>query len=68
MDYYIGTPDGEDPLYGAKDLTKATPPPETGIGTHLAKSWETAIRAALMPITPQASIAASNRTNFTQSP
>ncbi|XP_021946314.1 serine/threonine-protein kinase D3 isoform X1 [Folsomia candida] len=61
VDYYIGTPDGEDPLYGAKDLTKATPPPETGIGTHLAKSWETAIRAALMPITPQASIAASNR-------
>ncbi len=62
LDYYIG----EDPLYGGvKDPNKVImPPPDSGIGTHLAKSWETAIRQALMPVTPQASISALNRKNF----
>lgn len=50
VDYFVG----EDPLFGTKDPTKITmPPQETGIGSHLAKSWETAIRQALMPVTPQ---------------
>lgn len=50
LDYFVG----EDPLFGTKDPTKITmPPQETGIGSHLAKSWETAIRQALMPVTPQ---------------
>jgi protein kinase D len=50
VDYFIG----EDPLHAQKDPTKVTMlPPESGIGSHLAKSWETAIRQALMPVTPQ---------------
>ncbi|CAL8111585.1 unnamed protein product [Orchesella dallaii] len=50
LDYFVG----EDPLFGTRDSTKITmPPQETGIGSHLAKSWETAIRQALMPVTPQ---------------
>ncbi|KAJ9597767.1 hypothetical protein L9F63_011375, partial [Diploptera punctata] len=48
VDYYVG----EDPLYGQKDTTGiALPPADSGIGAHLAKSWETSIRQALMPIT-----------------
>lgn len=51
LDYFVG----EDPLFGIKDPTKINMPQqqETGIGSHLAKSWETAIRQALMPVTPQ---------------
>ena len=50
VDYFVG----EDPLYGQKDPTKVTmPSSENGIGAHLAKTWETAIRQALMPVTPQ---------------
>lgn len=57
VDYFIG----EDPLYGAKDSSKVTmPPPDSGVGSHLAKSWETAIRQALMPVTPQSSITSIN--------
>lgn len=29
----------------------ALPPPDSGIGAYLAKSWETAIKQALMPVT-----------------
>ncbi|PSN49780.1 Serine/threonine-protein kinase D1 [Blattella germanica] len=48
VDYFVG----EDPLYGQKDTTGiALPPPDCGIGAHLAKSWETSIRQALMPVT-----------------
>nr|CAH0105340.1 unnamed protein product [Daphnia galeata] len=51
VDYYIG----EDPHFGQKEngngaaaLPQAL---ETGLGVHLAKSWETAIRQALLPLT-----------------
>lgn len=50
VDYFVG----EDPLFGKQDsdITDATlPTPETGIGSHLAKSWETSLRHALMPVT-----------------
>ncbi|XP_066994913.1 serine/threonine-protein kinase D3 [Anabrus simplex] len=48
VDYYVG----EDPLYGKKDgVGIALPPPDSGIGVHLAKTWETSIRQALMPVT-----------------
>ena len=45
IDYYIG----EDPLYGQKDAGKISlPTPESGIGAHLAKTWENAIRLHCM--------------------
>nr|CAD7452689.1 unnamed protein product [Timema tahoe] len=48
VDYYVG----EDPLYGQKEGAGVNlPPPDTGVGVHLAKAWETAIRQALMPVT-----------------
>jgi hypothetical protein len=48
VDYYVG----EDPLYSQKDATGVTlPPADSGVGAHLAKSWETSIRQALMPVT-----------------
>uniref|UniRef100_A0A1B6DCZ5 Serine/threonine-protein kinase n=1 Tax=Clastoptera arizonana TaxID=38151 RepID=A0A1B6DCZ5_9HEMI len=48
IDYFVG----EDPLYARRDTTTPlpVPPSETGIGVHLAKSWETSIRQALMPV------------------
>lgn len=51
VDYYIG----EDPMYGSFEPGRMVLPPsgESGVGAHLAKSWETAIRQALMPVTPQ---------------
>jgi len=53
VDYFVG----EDPTYGLKETsTKGNtviPAPETGIGSHLAKTWEHAIRQGLMPVTPQ---------------
>lgn len=45
IDYYVG----EDPSYG--DNCSQVPPPESGIGAHIARSWETSIRQALMPVT-----------------
>ena len=52
VDYFVG----EDPLHGQKDSTGiALPPADSGIGAHLAKSWETSIRQALMPITSHSS-------------
>lgn len=51
VDYYIG----EDPNFGQKEngnAASALPQAlETGLGVHLAKSWETAIRQALLPLT-----------------
>src|SRR5207237_1040500 len=45
VDYFIG----EDPLYGHKDPSKITlPSPETGIGGHLAKTWENALKLHCM--------------------
>lgn len=46
MDYYVG----EDPTYGKKGTAIPIPPPESGIGAHLAKTWENTIRQALMPV------------------
>lgn len=45
IDYYVG----EDPSYG--DNCSQVPPPESGVGAHVARSWETSIRQALMPVT-----------------
>lgn len=48
IDYYVG----QDPLLAYKvGEPLVLPPPDSGIGAHLAKSWETAIRQALMPVT-----------------
>lgn len=48
VDYYVG----QDPLLTYKvGEPLVLPPPDSGIGAHLAKSWETAIRQALMPVT-----------------
>lgn len=46
IDYYVG----EDPLYGESGSGKL-PPSESGVGAHLARSWETSIRQALLPVT-----------------
>ncbi|KAK2577124.1 hypothetical protein KPH14_003286 [Odynerus spinipes] len=51
VDYYVG----EDPTYG--DNNDQVPAPECGIGVHVARSWETNIRQALMPVTTGSSIA-----------
>ncbi|CAL1675744.1 unnamed protein product [Lasius platythorax] len=45
VDYYVG----EDPSYG--ENCSQVSPPESGIGAHIARSWETTIRQALMPVT-----------------
>jgi len=54
VDFYVG----EDPNFGQKENGNAASAPpqalETGLGVHLAKSWETVIRQALLPLTPQA--------------
>ncbi|XP_075223553.1 serine/threonine-protein kinase D3 [Lycorma delicatula] len=56
VDYFVG----EDPLYGHKEAAAVTlPPPESGIGAHLARSWETSIRQALMPVAPNTKTEAS---------
>lgn len=48
VDYFVG----QDPLLTYKvGEPLVLPPPDSGIGAHLAKSWETAIRQALMPVT-----------------
>ena len=53
VDFYVG----EDPNFGQKEngnAASALPQAlETGLGVHLAKSWETVIRQALLPLTPQ---------------
>ena len=46
LDYYVG----EDPMF-ASGSNGQVPPPESGVGAHLARSWETSIRQALMPVT-----------------
>lgn len=48
VDFYVG----QDPLLAYRvGEPLVLPPPDSGIGAHLAKSWETAIRQALMPVT-----------------
>lgn len=52
IDYYVG----QDPLYGLQEGNSvALPPPDSGIGAYLAKSWETSIRQALLPVTTNTS-------------
>ncbi|XP_060805073.1 serine/threonine-protein kinase D1 [Amyelois transitella] len=41
VDYMVGVDPGSAPL----------PPPESGVGAYLARSWETALRHALLPVT-----------------
>ncbi|XP_051167068.1 serine/threonine-protein kinase D1 [Leptopilina boulardi] len=45
LDYYVG----EDSMFSGTN--GPVPPPESGIGAHLARSWETSIRQALLPVT-----------------
>ena len=45
---------GEDPSWGGKEATIVNSV-ESGIGLEQALCWESAIRQALMPVTPQAS-------------
>lgn len=47
---------GEDPLYGGCDSSVALPPADSGVGAHLAKSWETSIRQARMPVAANTSM------------
>lgn len=48
VDYFVG----QDPLASYKvGQPLLIPPPDSGIGAHLAKGWEVAIRQALMPVT-----------------
>ncbi|XP_019880244.1 serine/threonine-protein kinase D3 isoform X2 [Aethina tumida] len=48
VDYFVG----QDPLYNLQDINSVNlPPPDSGIGAYLAKSWETTIRQALLPVT-----------------
>ncbi|KAJ8672906.1 hypothetical protein QAD02_004167 [Eretmocerus hayati] len=49
IDYFVG----EDLCHGSE--RGALPAPESGIGAHLARSWETSIRQALMPVTSASS-------------
>lgn len=47
VDYFVG----QDPLATYKvGQALLIPPPDSGIGAHLAKGWEVAIRQALMPV------------------
>lgn len=48
VDYFVG----QDPLLTYKvGQPLLIPPADSGIGAHLAKSWEVTIRQALMPVT-----------------
>ncbi|XP_059139486.1 serine/threonine-protein kinase D1-like isoform X2 [Physella acuta] len=51
MTYYVG----EDPTYGQESNIVVSP--ESGVGLEQARHWEHAIRQALMPVTPQPSVA-----------
>ncbi|CAB3249579.1 unnamed protein product [Arctia plantaginis] len=46
VDYLVGV---EEAWVGS-----APPPPDSGLGAYLARSWETAVRQALMPVTHHA--------------
>lgn len=52
IDYFVG----QDPLYDLQDGSSVNlPPPDSGIGAYLAKSWETSIRQAIIPVQANAS-------------
>ncbi|XP_043276288.1 serine/threonine-protein kinase D1 isoform X2 [Venturia canescens] len=44
VDYYVGEE-------GGAGVGGQIPAPESGVGAHLARTWETSIRQALMPVT-----------------
>ena len=47
LHYFVG----EDPLFGNVNGNNVLlPPPDSGIGSHLARSWEPILKHALMPI------------------
>lgn len=47
LTYFVGV----DPFYGALNGNNVKiPSADSGIGSHLAKSWETILKHALMPI------------------
>ncbi|BFZ07231.1 hypothetical protein BsWGS_10272 [Bradybaena similaris] len=48
--YYVG----EDPTFGQESNLVVSP--ESGIGLEQARHWESAIRQALMPVTPQTGV------------
>jgi hypothetical protein len=56
VDYYVGQDKPRSVTGRAEPEGILAAPLEKGVGTHLAKSWETAIRQALMPVTPQSSV------------
>lgn len=61
VDYFVG----QDPLYNLKEGEPmlSLPPPDSGVGAYLAKSWETAIKQSLMPVTNSASSSSSEQTS-----
>ncbi|KPJ17062.1 Serine/threonine-protein kinase D3 [Papilio machaon] len=50
VDYMVGV----DPAWAG--AAGAVPPPPSGVGAYLARSWETAVRQALMPVTHRSGI------------
>lgn len=60
VDYFVG----QDPLYDLQDGNNVNlPPPDSGIGAYLAKSWETTIRQAMLPVTANSNISNRNYLN-----
>lgn len=52
IDYFVG----QDPLYNLQDGNMVNlPPPDSGVGAYLAKSWESSIRQAIVPVQANAS-------------
>lgn len=48
IDYFVG----QDPLHDLQEGSSVNlPPPDSGVGAYLAKSWETSIKQALIPVT-----------------
>ncbi|KAL5283373.1 PRKD1 family protein [Megaselia abdita] len=47
VDYFVG----QDPLVGIKEEPVRLPAPDTGIGSDIAKSWETTIKQAYVHVT-----------------
>ncbi|KAJ8924394.1 hypothetical protein NQ315_007190 [Exocentrus adspersus] len=47
VDYFVG----QDPLHELQDGSSVNlPPPDSGVGAYLARSWETSIRQAILPV------------------
>ncbi|XP_047994235.1 serine/threonine-protein kinase D1 isoform X2 [Leguminivora glycinivorella] len=68
VDYMVGV----DPVGAGAGAGLALPPPESGVGAYLARSWETAVRHALLPVTavrqhdPEASSSAERGAEMAQ--